>query len=82
MEDSFLSEQKEYNMKRKVKQEELRQGIGDELWVNLPAHKRERQHELTGGIVGPCGRIDSKININHCNHNIHPVMCKACKDRR
>jgi len=58
----------------------LRQGMGDGLWMDLPAHVRERKHPSPGDAVAPCGRIGFKAEIRNCKALPNDVMCNLCRD--
>ena len=58
---------------------ELRQGIGNELWLDLPAHQRERKHPSPGDAVAPCGRVGFKTEIRTCKIELDKVMCSMCQ---
>lgn len=58
---------------------DLRCGIGNELWINLPKERRDKVRKATGDAVAPCGFIGFKMAIHKCTAGINTLMCRACK---
>lgn len=58
----------------------MRQGIGEELWINLPKVQRDRvPRPSKADAVAPCGKVCFKKAIRECAGTLHAVMCATCK---
>ncbi len=58
----------------------MRQGIGEELWYNLPQSQRDKvPYPSKGDAVAPCGHVGFKKDMRGCKAAINRIMCGMCQ---